>query len=111
MTSDIYSALLVLIMALITVFLRVLPFIIFRNQDKTPAWVKYLGKVLPQAIIGMLVIYCLRTISFTSVPFGIPEIISCAVVAVLQFWKNNTVLSIVAGTVMYMILIQLVFAA
>lgn len=103
------AALYVLIMALVTVILRFLPFIIFKDAGKTPAWVSYLGKVLPQAIIGMLVVYCLRTISFKSAPFGVPELISCAVVAALQFWKNNSIISIVGGTVAYMVLIRVVF--
>ena len=109
MKPDAHAALLVLVMALGTVFLRFLPFLLFRNQKKQPKWLSYLAEVLPGAIIGMLVVYCLRTVSFTSGTHGLPELIACAVVAALQFWKNNTILSIVAGTAVYMLLIRTVF--
>ena len=71
--------------------------------------IAYLGKVLPFAIMGMLVVYCLKDVSFRSGSFGIPEILGCAVVALLHVWKRNTLLSIGAGTVCYMLLVQLVF--
>lgn len=109
MKYDSHAAVIVLIMALITMLLRFLPFLIFRNEEKTPKWVMYLGDVLPQAIIGMLVIYCLRAVNFTVSPFGLPEIIACAAVAVLQIWRNQSTLSILGGTAVYMILVQAVF--
>jgi len=90
-------------MAVTTWLLRFLPFIIFRKQ--TPAYIAYLGKVLPAAIIGMLVIYCLRNISFTKSPFGLPELIAGAAVVILQWKKRNSLLSILCGTGIYMILI------
>lgn len=109
MKFDSCAAVIVLIMALVTMLLRFLPFLIFRKEDRTPGWVLYLGEVLPQAVIGMLVIYCLRTVSFTASPFGLPEILSCTVVAVLQIWKNQSILSILGGTAVYMVLTQAVF--
>ena len=105
---DIYSAVLVAVIALVTIFLRFLPFLIFRNRT-SPAFVTYLGKVLPFAIMGMLVVYCLRNISFSAIPFGIPEVISVALVVGLHVWKKNTLLSIISGTVCYMLLVQFVF--
>ena len=84
-----------------------LPFLIFRK--KVPSYVVYLGKVLPPAIIGMLVIYCLRNMSFVSAPYGIPELAASAIVVLLQAWKRNSLLSILSGTVVYMVLVQLVF--
>ncbi len=104
-----HSALMVAVIALVTVLLRFLPFLIFRGDKKTPEFITYLGKVLPFAIMGMLVIYCLRNISFVSSPFGIPELISVAVVVVLHLWKRNTLLSIIGGTACYMVLVQLIF--
>lgn len=98
----------VAVIALVTMGLRFLPFIIFRGRE-TPKFIAYLGKVLPFAIMGMLVIYCLRGISFAAMPFGIPEIAACALVAVLHIWKRNTLLSIISGTVFYMVLVQIVF--
>lgn len=104
-----HSALMVAVIALVTVLLRFLPFLIFRGDKKTPEFITYLGKVLPFAIMGMLVIYCLRNISFASSPFGIPELIAVAVVVVLHLWKRNTLLSIIGGTACYMVLVQLIF--
>ena len=106
---DLYSALTIAVIALVTAALRFLPFLIFRENRKTPPLVSYLGQVLPYAIMGMLVIYCLKGISFAAFPFGIPEIIGCLVVILLHIWKRNTLLSIGAGTVCYMLLVQLVF--
>ena len=71
--------------------------------------INYLGKVLPYAIMGMLVVYCLKGASFVKAPYGAPEGIACAVVVGLQVWKRNTFLSIIAGTVSYMVLVQMVF--
>ena len=106
---DLHSALMIAVIALVTAALRFLPFLIFRENRKTPPLVSYLGQVLPYAIMGMLVIYCLKGISFAAFPFSIPEIIGCLVVILLHIWKRNTLLSIGAGTVCYMLLVQLVF--
>lgn len=103
---DIY---LVAVVALVTILTRFLPFLIFNGRRKTPPIISYLGTVLPFAIMGMLVIYCLRDISFFAAPHGLPELIGCAVVAALHIWKRNSLLSIGAGTVVYMLLVQLVF--
>ncbi|MBR3972501.1 MAG: AzlD domain-containing protein [Oscillospiraceae bacterium] len=105
---DTHAALLVAVVALVTIGLRFLPFAIFRGRE-TPKFIAYLGKVLPFAIMGMLVIYCLRNISFSAAPFGIPEVISVALVVALHVWKKNTLLSIISGTVCYMVLVQMVF--
>ena len=107
--TDLHSAAMITVIALVTAALRFLPFWIFRENRKTPPLVSYLGQALPFAIMGMLVVYCLKDISFTGAPFGIPEFLGCAVVAVLHIWKRNTLLSIGAGTVCYMLLVQFVF--
>lgn len=104
-----HDILMVAIVALVTAFLRFLPFLIFGENRTTPPLIAYLGKVLPFAIMGMLVVYCLKDVTFLSGSFGIPEVIGCAVVALLHIWKRNTLLSIGAGTVCYMLLVQLVF--
>ena len=101
------AAILIAVMALVTMLLRFLPFLIFR--DETPAYITYLGKVIPPAIIGMLVIYCLKDTSFLAYPHGLPEIIASVFVVILQIWKRNSLISILSGTVVYMLLIQLVF--
>lgn len=106
---NLHSALLIAVMALVTAGLRFLPFLIFGENRKTPPLVAYLGQVLPFAIMGMLVVYCLKDVSFTAAPFGIPEIVGCAVVTLLHIWKRNTLLSIGGGTLCYMLLVQFVF--
>lgn len=106
---NLHSVLLIAVIALVTAGLRFLPFLIFGENRKTPPLVSYLGQVLPFAIMGMLVVYCLKDVSFTAAPFGIPEIAGCAVVTLLHIWKRNTLLSIGAGTLCYMLLVQFVF--
>ena len=108
MNPSVHAAALIAVMAVGSALLRFLPFLVFRN--KTPAYVVYLGKVLPSAIIGMLVIYCLRETNVTASPFGLPELIATAIVVLLQIWKRKTILSIIAGTAAYMLLLQVVFA-
>lgn len=88
---------------------RYLPFIIFPEHKEPPLVVQYLGKALPYASIGMIVVYCLKGISFTTSPYGIPEFLAITVVALLQWFKNSPMLSIGAGTIFYMFLVQVVF--
>ncbi len=97
----------VLVMALVTALLRFAPFVVMGN-GKTPKAIEYLGKVLPYAVMGMLVVYCLKGMDFTKIPFALPEIISVILVAAVHVWKRNTLLSIIAGTVCYMIIIRLI---
>ena len=104
-----HSVWIIAVAALVTMATRFLPFLIFRGDKKTPDIIVYLGKVLPYAIMGMLVVYCLKDVHFLSAPYGIPEVLGCAAVAVLHFWKRNTLLSVGFGTVFYMLLVQLVF--
>ena len=104
-----HSAALIAVIALVTAGLRFLPFLIFGEGRKTPPIILHLGKVLPFAIMGMLVVYCLKDVSLTAAPFGIPEAIGVAVVALLHIWKRNTLLSIGGGTVCYMLLVQFLF--
>lgn len=108
MMTDSHSALLIAVCAVITAALRFIPFLIF-GKKKTPPFISYLGKVLPFAIMGMLVVFCLKGTSVTSFPYGIPELIGVLTVAVLHIWKRNTLLSIIAGTVIYILLINFVF--
>jgi len=98
-----------MVMALVTLALRAIPFLVFGRGKKVHPAVTYLGKVLPYAIIGMLVVYCLKSTTFLHAPYGIPELIASALVVGLHVWKRNTLLSVGAGTVCYMLLVQLVF--
>ena len=96
--------------AIVTLFIRAIPFVLFGGKREVPATVPYLGKVLPPAIIVViLVVYCVKGIDLFTGNHGIPELLSVAVVAGLHIWKRNTLLSIAAGTILYMILVQVVF--
>lgn len=103
------SLLIIFVVAVTTFSTRVIPFLVFPKGKAIPKTVRYLGKVLTPAVIGMLVVYCLKDTQVIAAPHGIPELISVAVVAVLHVWKRNNLLSIGVGTVLYMILIQVVF--
>ena len=115
------------VMAIVTFLTRVLPFLFFDRGDSPPKLVLYLGRVLPPAVIAMLIIYCLRSPSVAVsaeltagmsgwlaalVSFFVgwaPQLIAGAVVVVLHVWKRNNLLSIFGGTILYMILVQVVF--
>lgn len=94
---------------LATVLTRFLPFIIFPAGKETPKIIKYLGKVLPAAVFGFLVVYCLKNVDILGGSHGIPELIAVAVVVILHLWKRQMLISILSGTVVYMLLVQLVF--
>ena len=101
------TAVLIAAMAIVTMLIRFLPFLVIRKE--TPKFVSYLGRVLPPAIIGMLVVYCLKDITPAIRPYGLPEIIAALCVAAAQIWKRNSLISILSGTVIYMVLIQTIF--
>ena len=92
-----------------TMLTRFLPFMIFSSKKPVPKYIQYLGKALPLAVFGMLVVYCLKNVSLLSGSHGIPEIIAIAVTAGLHLWKKQMLLSVAAGTFVYMLLVQLVF--
>jgi branched-subunit amino acid transport protein AzlD len=103
------SLVIILLVAVITLATRAIPFILFPEGKEVPKAVGYLGKVLPPAVIGMLVVYCFKSIEISSAPFGMPEIIAGIAVVLLHIWKRNNLLSIGTGTVLYMVLVQYVF--
>ena len=92
-----------------TMLTRFLPFLIFSGKRDLPAFIKYIGKVLPAAIFGMLIVYCLKGVSVLEFSHGIPELIAIATVIGIHLWKRQMLLSISTGTVVYMLLVQLVF--
>lgn len=104
------SLLVILVTGLTVFFTRLIPFLFFPPGKEIPPAVHYLGKALPPAVIGMLVVYCFRNVSVQAFPFGVPQLLSVLAVAALHVWKRNNLLSIGAGTVLYMMLIQTVFA-
>lgn len=110
MPLDAKMSLIVIFAAGITVFFtRVLAFLFFSDINKMPHTVLYLGQVLPFSVMGLLVIYCLRNVSFLTGTHGLPEFISVGFVVLLHLWKRNSVLSMAGGTILYMVLVQKVF--
>ena len=92
-----------------TVLTRFIPFLVFPAGKPTPRYIQYLGKVLPAAVFGLLVVYCLRNVDLFAGSHGIPEFLAILVVVVLHLWKRQMLLSIAGGTVCYMLLVQFIF--
>lgn len=106
MSGELYLILAIAVITVVTVLTRALPFLAFGKKE-LPVTVKYLGNVLPPAIIVVLVCYCLRNIDVTRAPRGLPELIACAAVTVTHLVKKNMYLSIIVGTVCYMVLLRI----
>lgn len=107
--SELHTWGIIAVIALVTAVLRFLPFAVFNGHRKTPKIIEKLSRILPCAIMGMLVVYCLKDMHFTAISGFLPTIIACLVVALLYIWKRNTLISIICGTVCHMILVQLIF--
>ncbi len=101
------TLIIMVVVAIATVLTRALPFILFPENKETPKYVLYLGKVLPLTIVGMLVVYCLKDVSILSGTHGIPEMVAIIAIVILHLWKENTLLSIGAGTLLYMLILQI----
>lgn len=106
MNKILYNFLIILVVSLVTALIRFLPFLIFPEGKEPPKIITYLSNVLPCAVMGMLVVYCLKNISLVTFPFALPELISIILVVILYVYKRNTLLSILSGTVCYMIIVQ-----
>lgn len=107
--TPVQALLTIVVIAAATILTRTLPFLVFRADRPTPRFVKYLGTVLPFAIIGMLIIYCFKSVSVLFWPHGIPQLIAVVFVVAIHKWKHNLLLSIGGGTILYMVLVQAVF--
>lgn len=107
--TAIQTIIMILAVAFGTMITRFAPFLLFPDSKEPPKTVTYLGRVLPPAMMGLLVVYCLKNVSPVKAPYGIPEIIGIAVIVLLHKWKGNTLLSIGGGTVVYMFLVQVLF--
>ena len=92
-----------------TMLTRFLPFLIFGRKKEAPKYIQYLGKVLPAAVFGLLVVYCLKDVNLFTGSHGLPEAIAILAVVLLHVWKRQMLLSIAGGTVCYMVLLQLFF--
>ena len=109
MLDVVSSLIMIAAVAIATFATRAASFIAFPKDREIPPTVKYIGAVLPPAVIGMLVVYCLRSTQVVAYPYGLPELIACLVVIGLHAWRRNVLLSVGAGTVLYMALVQMVF--
>ena len=107
--STVQQIITISIVAVTTMLTRFLPFIVFPTNKQTPKFIKYISNILPYAVMGLLVVYSLKDALTISWPYALPEMISIAVIFVLHYWKRNMLISISAGTILYMVLIQLVF--
>ena len=109
MLTPIQAVASIAVMALVTLLTRALPFLLFDRGEAPPKIVLYLGKMLPPAVIAMLIVYCLKGVNFSAAVNWAPQFIAVAVVVALHIWKRNNLLSIFGGTILYMVLVQLVF--
>ena len=109
MSDRTHAVMLILTMMAGTMATRFLPFLLLGDKRQTPPFITYLGKVLPYAIMGMLVVYCLKGVSLTGVSSVLPAALGVGATAGLHLWKHNTLLSILGGTAVYMLLVQMVF--
>lgn len=104
--NDTYISMVIAVMAIVTIALRFLPFIVFDHGEQLPEWITYLGKVLPPAIMSMLLVYCLRNINLVEGNHGFTEVICVGIAMLIHNWKRNTLLSIGVSTLLYMIIMQ-----
>lgn len=107
--SPLRAAAAIAVMALVTFLTRALPFLLFGRGGEPPRIILYLGQYLPPAVIAMLIVYCLRNMSFSAAAGWAPAVIASLFVAVIHVWRRNNMLSIVGGTLLYMLLVQFVF--
>ena len=109
MLDPVQSLVMIAVVAVATFATRAASFLLFPKGKEVPDSVKYVGMVLPPAVIGMLVVYCLRSTQVFAYPYGVPELIACLAVIGLHAWRRNVLLSVGAGTILYMVLVQMVF--
>lgn len=104
-----HTAAAIVVMAVVTFLTRALPFLLFDRGGKPPKVVLYLGKYLPAGVIAMLIVYCLKGVGFSAPGQWLPSLLACGAVVGLHLWKRNNMLSILGGTIFYMVLVQVVF--
>ena len=109
MSDSLHSLALVAVITAVTLLTRLLPFLLFGGKGEPPRLILELGRALPCAVMGMLVVYCLRSIDLTAAPYGAPEAMAAAVCVGLHVWRRNPLLSIAGSTAVYMLLVQAVF--
>ena len=108
--TNMQTAIIVAMVVLGTVITRFFPFALFAGKKESHPYIDYLGKVLPYSAIGLLVVYCLRNVDYSNPISAVPEAVSIILIGALHYWKGNVLLSIGAGTALYMLLVQTVFS-
>ena len=109
MAGNQHAVIIMVTMGLVTLATRIVPVLIFGRGERVPDYIVYLGKVVPYTAMGLLIVYCLKDVSLLKAPHALPEGIALAVVSGTYLWRRNTILSVTVGTVVYMLLVQLVF--
>ena len=109
MTDYRHALIIILIMGAVTLATRLLPVLIFGRGEKVPDFILYLGDTVPFTAMGLLIVYCLKDVTVIEAPHALPEIIALAIVSGTYLWKKNTIFSVVIGTAVYMVLVQMVF--
>ncbi len=109
MTDYRHAIIILVVMGIVTLATRIVPYLIFGRGEKVPEFILYLGKTVPYTAMGLLIVYCLRDTAILSGSHGLPELIAMTFVAVSYIWKRNTILSVTLGTICYMVLVQVVF--
>ena len=107
--SDSHAMIILLVIGFVTLMTRILPVLIFGRGEKVPDYILYLGKSVPFTAMGLLIVYCLKDVPIRESPHGLPELIALSVVSGTYLWKRNPILSVVIGTVVYMLLVQAIF--
>lgn len=102
-----HAMIIILVMGLMTLATRIVPVLLFGRGEKVPDYILYLGKVVPYTAMGLLIVYCLRDVPVLEAPHALPELIAMTAVTVTYLWKRNTIISVVIGTALYMMMIQL----
>ena len=107
MTDYRHALIIILVVGLMTLATRIVPVLIFGRGEKVPDYIMYLGKVVPYTAMGLLIVYCLKDVQVLEAPHALPEIIAMAVVVLSYLWKRNSILSVVIGTVVYMLILHM----
>ena len=107
--SPIETLIIIVVIVFATLLIRFSPFFLFPENKEVPEFITYLGKCLPPAMMGLLVVYCLRNTVVTSMPFGLPELLAVSFIVIVHKWKNNFLLSLGGSTLLYMFLVQSIF--
>lgn len=107
--TDTQSIIIIICVVIGTLSTRALPFILFPDNKEKPKLIVYLSQTIPAAVMGLLVVFCLKSVSVVSWPHGLPEVIAITITTILHLWRRNVLISILAGTVIYMVLVQVVF--